>query len=753
MKASVKTTGMSCAACSARIEKELAKMPGVVSAHADFADNRVTVEYDGDVLKETDISVAIRKLGYGTLEGNEEEIGEARRREAASLKRGLWISAIFTIVLMVFAMGPMFGLKLPLHDRPLEYALLELALCIPVLISGRRFYIRGIPALLRGGPTMDSLVSVGTLAAVVYSLFATYQIFCGAGSLHSLYYDSAAMIITLVSVGKYMEAGSLVKTDEALRGLAGMAPDTANIERGAGISAVPISEVAVDDIAVVKPGEKVSVDGVVIDGETYIDESMLTGESMPVLKSLGAHVFCGTINTSGSIRVRVTDVGGDTALNKIMQMVRDARGSKAPVSRVADRVAAVFVPAVILIAAAAGVLWFLAGRGFEFALVTFISVLVISCPCALGLATPMAVTVGTGRSAEFGILFRTAAALEMAGRVTDIVLDKTGTLTEGRPRVVNVSPVGDEGEFISIMASAELHSEHPIGKAIVAYAESAGIAIAGPESFEAVVGKGITCKVAGKDVVAGNASLLEDRGIPVGDAGCGTTCVHMAVDGTYAGFLSVSDPVKPQSAEAVSMLKAMDVNVVMVTGDSKASAESVAAIVGIDKYVSGALPGDKVSAVKRMQARGSDVAVAGDGINDSPALVQSDLGIAVSNGTDITMDSADVVLLNDDVRHIPSVLHIGRTVLKNIRQNLFFAFCYNAVCIPIAAGLPVLLGAGEFMQMPMLAALAMSLSSVSVVSNALRLRRMKLPYEVSRSCGECENCPVSPDVGGCIPPG
>lgn len=736
MKAVMKTTGMSCAACSARIDRELAKVAGVRSVHADFADNKVTVEYDGDVLKESDIAAAIRKLGYGTLEGDEEAISEARRKETASLRKGLIVSAIFTAALMFFAMGPMFGLILPLSDSPILYSLLQLALCIPVLISGRRFYIRGIPALFRRSPTMDTLVAVGTMVAVLYSLFSTYMISAGSGTLHSLYYDSAAMIIALVSVGKYMEAGSLVKTDDTLRGLARMAPDTAFVERGGAILEIPASDVVIGDVAVVKPGEKVSVDGIVIDGETYIDESMLTGESMPVLKNSGSHVFCGTLNTSGSIRVKVTEVGGETALSKIMQMVRDARGSKAPVSRVADGVAAVFVPVVIIIAASAGLLWFAAGRGFEFSLVTFISVLVISCPCALGLATPMAITVGTGRSAEFGILFRTAAALEMSGRISHMVLDKTGTLTEGRPRVTGVSSEIDVEEFIYLIATAESRSEHPIARAITAHAESAGVKIGATDVFEAVIGKGIMCRIDGKDILVGNANLLMEHDIDVGEA-CGTTCVYMAVDGNFVGSVSISDPVRPESAEAVAILHRMGIETVMVTGDSRAAAESVATEVGIKDVIHGALPEDKVAAIKTRQAKGADVAVAGDGINDSPALTQSDLGIAVSKGTDIAMDSADVVLLNDDVRNIPAVMHIGRNVLKNIKQNLFFAFCYNAVCIPVAAGLPVLLGAAEFPQMPMLAALAMSLSSVSVVSNALRLRRMTLPYDVARSCNAC----------------
>lgn len=722
MKLTVKTTGMSCAACSARIDRSLGKIDGIISVNADFSGNVVTVEYDPDKISADKIPEAIRKLGYGTIESGETE----DRKESRNLKRDLLISALFTSVLMIYAMGPMLGLDMPFRDRPLVYALIQLALCIPVLIGGRRFYVRGLPSLFKGSPTMDSLVSLGTIAALVYSIW----IMISAGSSDSLFFDSAAMIITLVSAGKYLEAGSKVKTGDALRNLGEMAPDKVTVEIGGEYVTIPASEAKPGQIALVKPGERVSADGIAVGGETYIDESMLTGESMPVFKKTGDRVFCGTVNTTGSIRAEITGTGENTALSKIMEMVRDARSTKAPIARVADRVAAVFVPIVIAIASVSGILWFLAGKGIGFALISFISVLVISCPCAMGLATPMAITVGTGRAAEFGILFKDAAALERAGRITDIILDKTGTLTEGKPKITSLSTDMDEKEFIGILASAESLSEHPIGKAVTDMAESMGAAITAPENFESHTGRGISCTVGGRAVRAGNKSFMEESGatVPEYEESEGKSRIHMSIDGIHKGSVLITDPARKESAEAVAMLKAMGIRTSMVTGDSGSAAMAIAAELGITEVVHSALPGDKVMAVKKKQAAGADVAVAGDGINDSPALTQADLGIAVASGTDIAADSADVVLLNDDVRSIPAALSVGRSVLGNVKQNLFFAFCYNAVCIPLAAGLPVVLGAGEFHQMPMLAALAMSLSSVSVVTNALRLRKMSPGY-------------------------
>ncbi|NLU45584.1 MAG: cadmium-translocating P-type ATPase [Euryarchaeota archaeon] len=727
-KTVIRTGGMSCAACSAKIDKAVGRLDGVIAVNANFSENTVFVEYEPERIDADAIAAVIRKSGYDVLDGDDDAVAEKMRRESAGLKRSLIASAVFTVALMYMAMGPMFGIAVPYHDLPEVYAIIQLALCIPVVVSGRRFYIRGIPSLLRGSPTMDTLIALGTLAALIYSFYSMYGIFGGdASAAHSLYFDSAAMIITLVSVGKYLEAGSKVKTNDAVKGLIDLAPPTAEIETDDGTRIVPVEEVRVGDIAIVRPGERVSIDGTVIEGSTHINESMLTGESMPVRKDVGSEVYGGTINTTGMVRARVTRTGDDTALRRIVRMIRDAQGTKAPVARIADRVAAVFVPVVMLIAVAAAAAWMLAGRGVEFSLIVLISVLVISCPCALGLATPLAITVGTGKAAEYGILFKNAAALERSGNVTEVILDKTGTLTEGSPAVVKVLTEMDEKEFIGYVASAESVSEHPLGKAVVAFAEGMGADISRPEDFRSVTGKGLICTVSGKEVAVGNLRLLEENGVVIPELADdeGMTRIHAAVAGMYAGSIFIEDPVRATSRHAVGCLRDMGMNVTMVTGDSESNALRIARETGIEDVVAGALPEDKIMEIKKKQVKGADVAMIGDGINDSPALIQADIGVAIGSGTDIAIDAADIILMNDDLRNIPAAFSVSRATVRNIRQNLFFAFCYNAVCIPIAAGLPFVLGMSEFPEMPMIAALAMSMSSISVVSNSLRLRRFK----------------------------
>lgn len=725
----LRTGGMSCASCSVKIERTVGKLNGVLSVNANFSENTVFVEFDPEKISSEYISDAIRKSGYDVLEGDNDTIMEKERKESIALKRDLTISVVFTAILMIMAMGPMLGLNIPFHDNAELYSIIQLILCIPVIFSGRRFYIRGIPSLLRGNPTMDTLIALGTLAAIIYSLYSIITIFQGNDSaMHSLFFDSAAMIITLVSVGKYLESRSKVRTNDAVKGLMDLAPPTAEIERGKDTVAIPIEEVNIGDITVIRPGNRIPIDGKVIEGLSHVDESMLTGESMPVKKTIGDEVYSGTTNSTGVLRAEVTRIGGDTALSKIVRMIKDAQSTKAPVARIADKVASIFVPVVILIAVAAAVLWMLAGKGLEFSLVILISVLVISCPCALGLATPLAITVGTGRAAEYGILFKDAATLERSGNISEIILDKTGTLTEGSPKVERIITDIDEKEFIAYVASAESVSEHPLGKAVISYAKDLSVEIYRPEEFTSVTGKGIICTVKGKNVIVGNDRLLMENKIEFSDNISndeGMTQIYVAIDGIYVGSISMGDPVRKTSRSAVSHLKKMNINVTMVTGDSDSTAKKIAKETGIENIISKALPEDKINIVKKIQAKGADVAMVGDGINDSPALIQADIGIAIGSGTDIAIDSADVILMNDDMRNIPATFAIGKATIRNIRQNLFFAFCYNVVCIPIAAGLPFLLGLSSFTEMPMIAALAMSCSSISVVLNSLRLKGFK----------------------------
>lgn len=725
-KTVIRTGGMSCAACSAKIEKAINKLNGIISVNANFSENTVYAEFDPDRVSRDDITETIRKAGYDVLEGDDEEIAEKERKANAVMRRDLFVAIIFAIPLMFLSMGPMFGLDIPLHDNAKVYAAIELILCIPVIYSGRRFYLRGIPSIVHGSPTMDSLIALGTLASLTYSLYSMYLIFTGDDSaLDSLFFDSAAMIIALISVGKYLESRSKLRTADAVRGLMDLAPDKAEIEKDGKTVEIEAKDVKIGDIAVIRPGQSISVDGIVIEGSGHVNESMLTGESIPAVKEEGSKIYSGTVNNDGSLRVKVDKEFNDTMISQIVRMVRDAQGTKAPIARIADRVSAVFVPVVILIAAISALLWFISGKGLEFSLIILVSVLVISCPCSLGLATPMAITVGTGRAAEYGILFRNASVLERAGNIDHVIFDKTGTLTEGDPEVNRVDTPMDVSEFLSYVASAESRSEHPLGKAITKYAESKGADVRVCSDFKNIVGKGIRCSVEGKDVAVGSVPMISEivTEVPKDDT-AGMTRICAAIGGSYSGSIYIADPIRSTSAEAVGMLKSMGIGMTMVTGDSSAAASRIASEVGITDVESGVLPEGKITEVKKRQAAGKDVAMVGDGINDSPALIQSDIGMAVSSGTDIAVSSADVILMNDDVRSVPYALTIGKATLRNIKQNLFFAFCYNAVCIPIAAGVLYLFGIPEFTQMPMLAALAMSCSSISVVTNSLRLRRM-----------------------------
>ncbi len=715
----VRVDGMSCAACSARIEKSLNSLDGVDECNANFSNGRVSVSYDDEKTDLDSVHDRIRKAGY-TVVLKESETNDDSKR----LRISLILCIIFTIPVIVLAMGPMFGLTIV--EDIFTSAMIQLVLSTLVVIAGRRFFIRGIPALIARSPTMDTLVALGSGTAFVYSVCLTYLIY--QGEMHHLYFESAVMIITLVSVGKYLESSSKKRTNDAVNGLKALVPDVANVIVDGKEIQKRSEDLNIGDVLIIRPGERIPADARITEGSTNVDESMLTGESIPVSKNVGDDIYGGTVNSNGSITAEVTAVGEDSVLSRIVNMIEETQSTKAPVARMADRVAAVFVPVVISIAIVAALAWFIAGEEISFAMTVAISVLVISCPCAMGLATPLAITVGTGEAAEYGILYKDAAALERAGRVDSIILDKTGTVTEGRPSVSRFYP--DDDNVLTLAASAEYRSEHPLARAILEAAESRRLALKEATDFHSETGSGIRCTIEGKDVTVSNSRMagamsdeMSSQSEAMASEGC--TVVFLTVDGKVEGVIGISDRIRDDSTAAVKAMKAAGAEVMMVTGDNETTAKAVADKVGIDNVIHSALPEDKVMTVKRLQAKERDVAMVGDGINDAPALIQSDLGIAVGSGTDIAMDSADVVLMNDSIRNVSTSIEIGRATLKNIKENLFWAFCYNVICIPIAAGLPHLFGASLMHEMPMIAAAAMSMSSLCVVFNALRLRRFK----------------------------
>lgn len=714
----LRVDGMSCAACSARIEKALSKLDGVSEPYANFTAGKVSLMYDPEIVDRETIEDTITSAGYTVVKKDAQTDDSSR-----SILISLVICVVFSIPVVVLSMGSMFGLEI---DDKIS-AIAQLILTIPVIIAGRRFFIRGIPALLARSPTMDTLVALGSGTAFLYSLYLTMMVIDG-GTGH-LYYESAAMIISLVSVGKYLESRSKERTNDAVNGLRRLAPSTANVIVDDKEVTKPVSELAIGDVLIIRPGERVPTDSTIISGNGSLDESMLTGESMPVDKTTGDQIFGGTTNTNGSIKAEVSALGDDTVLSKIIMTIEETQSTKAPIARLADRVARVFVPAVISIAIVSAVIWLLAGKDIAFAMTVAISVLVISCPCAMGLATPMAITVGTGKAAEYGILFKDAAALERAGRIDTVIFDKTGTITEGRPVVSAYYPSDDAIRFAAI---AEYGSEHPIAHAVIDKARSLGISIQDNSEFISSIGSGVRCISEGQTIIVGNSRMMESDGIVMQYSdearmmeSDGCTVIYVAIDGRMIGIIGISDNIREASIDAISKLKELDISVGMVTGDAEPAAMAVASKVGISNVTFGALPDDKVMAVKRLQATGKDVAMAGDGINDAPALIQSDLGIAVASGADIAMDSADAVLMNDDIGNVVTTIRIGRATLKNIKENLFWAFCYNVVCIPIAAGLPYVFGMSLMHQMPMFSAAAMSMSSLCVVANALRLKRFR----------------------------
>ncbi|MFZ5351638.1 MAG: heavy metal translocating P-type ATPase [Bacillota bacterium] len=739
---SIPIEGMTCAACAKAIERTVGKLQGVEIATVNYATERAVVKYDPKQTRLSEIKQAVSKAGYKALEiDTVKKVDEDKLRKEREI-RSLWVkfivSAVFSIPLLYIAMGHMLGLPLPdlLHpmDYPLNFAMLQALLTIPVMIAGNRFFTIGFKAIFRKNPNMDSLIAMGTSAAVIYSLYATYRIYNGDFIFaESLYFETAGVIITLILLGKFLESVSKGKTSEAIKKLMGLAPKTAIVIHEGKEIEIPIEEVEVGDIILVKPGEKIPVDGEVVEGYTSIDESMLTGESIPVEKNIGDKVIGASINKHGSIKFKATRVGSDTALAQIIKLVEDAQGAKAPIAQMADIVSGYFVPIVFVIAVLSALTWYISGESTVFSLTIFISVLVIACPCALGLATPTAIMVGTGKGAEYGILIKGGEALETTHKINTIVFDKTGTITEGKPEVTDIitTDIIDKKKLLQLAASAEKGSEHPLGEAIVRGAENERLEMLKLDKFIAIPGHGIEVSIDGKTVLLGNRKLMTGRSIKLEAlerdsdnlADEGKTPMYIAIEEKLAGIIAVADVVKESSVKAIEMLHKMGLEVAMITGDNRKTASAIAKQVGIDRVMAEVLPQDKANEVKKLQTEGKKVAMVGDGINDAPALAQADIGIAIGSGTDVAMESADIVLMRSDLMDVPTAIQLSKSTIRNIKQNLFWAFGYNVAGIPIAAGLLHLFG-GALLN-PMFAAAAMSLSSVSVLTNALRLKRFK----------------------------
>lgn len=736
--------GMSCASCAMTVENAVSKIPGVDKASVNLATEIMTVEANDSVTPE-DIAKVVDGVGYSarprgkSVEEELEEKNEKKEAHLREMKRNLTISAIFTVPLLFIAMADMVGIPMPAFlspmQSPVSYALIQLALVLPILWVGRRFFVDGFKALSKGHPNMDSLVSLGTSAAFLYSLYGTYHVLEGhAHFAMNLYYESAGVILTLITLGKYFEAVSKGKTSMAIQTLVGLAPKMATVLRDGQEVEVPVEEVQVGDLIRVKPGEKVPVDGVVAEGNSTVDESMLTGESIPVSKAVGDEVIGASLNKTGSFILKATKIGKDTALSQIIQLVEQAQGSKAPIAKLADKVSGVFVPIVIALALVSGLAWYFLGQeSWVFALTITISVLVIACPCALGLATPTAIMVGTGKGAENGILLKSGEALEEANHVNMVVFDKTGTITNGTPVVTDVVTADhtDADAIVRLAASLEVASEHPLGEAIVAKAKEQGAAFDEVTNFEAIPGFGIKGHVGETLVFLGNEKWMRENGLADAKmnekanrfAEQGKTPLYIGYNNAVQGLIVVADTVKESSARAIQTLHEMGIQVAMMTGDHERTAQAIATEVGIDRVFSEVLPQDKANYVSKLQEEGYIVAMVGDGINDAPALAQAQVGIAIGTGTDVAIESADAVLMKSDLMDVPAMLKLSRATIRNIKENLFWAFAYNVIGIPFAMGVLHLFG-GPLLN-PMIAGAAMSFSSVSVVLNALRLKRWK----------------------------
>ena len=744
-------TGMSCSACSSRIEKVVNRMQGVEQMSVNLLKNNAHVTFYESVVNEKAIIARIEKLGFGAKVHAANVAAPVPQQDTAAqemeeMRQRLIGSLIFAGLVFYQHMGRMWGWPLPSfilgQENELINALLQMLWCIPVLFIDRKYFIHGVRNLLSGAPNMDSLIAVGSGASFIYGLYSVFGMAYAFGHnrldllpgfADALYFEASAVILALVTVGKFMEARAKSHTSDAIKALMNLTPKTALVERHGLQGEIPVEEVVTGDVLIVKSGASVPVDGKIIEGSAALDESALTGESLPVDKTIGDKVIGGTINRSGYFKMEATAIGADTALAKIIALVDEATSSKAPIAKLADKVSGYFVPAVIGIAVLAAVVWLALGASWHFALTIAISVLVISCPCALGLATPTAIMVGTGRGAKSGILIKSATALETAHKIDTVILDKTGTITAGKPVVTDILPIKiTENELLAFAAGLEKLSEHPLGEAIVAAAEAKQLVLPEAGNYKQIPGQGVTAELAGAECAAGNLKLLEALNVDVSSlmerydklAAQGKTPLYFVRAGELLGCIAVADTVKPTSREAIGKLQAMGLRVLMVTGDNQATAEAIRAQVGVDEAVAQVLPQDKEAVIRKLQQEGHIVAMVGDGINDAPALARADIGIAIGAGTDIAIEAADMVLIKSDLLDVAKAICLSRSVMTNIKENLFWAFIYNAVGIPFAAG--VFYTAFGWLLNPLIAAAAMSCSSVSVVTNALRLRFIKL---------------------------
>lgn len=773
MKQKFQVTGMTCSACSATVERNVKKLEGVKEVTVNLLSNSMVVSYDEDKLNHQTIIDTVVKAGYqAALEqkNNQKKTSATPavspvEQDIKNMKFRLILSFVFLIPLMYISMGHMFGAPLPNfltgNENALSFALTQFLLTLPVVYVNRKYFQAGFKNLVKLHPNMDSLIAIGSSAALIYGVFAIYQIGIGLGyqdmeTVHhytmDLYFESSAMILALITLGKFLETKSKGKTSEAITKLLHLAPKTATVIRNGEEQEIPVEEVVVGDRIVIKPGQSIPVDGIIIEGSSSVDQSALTGESIPVEKNVGDKVIAASVNKMGSFHMEAQKVGDDTTLAQIIQLVEDANASKAPIAKLADKISGIFVPVVITIAVIATIVWLILGYPFEFALSIGIAVLVISCPCALGLATPVAIMVGTGKGAEYGILIKSAEALEVAHSVKTVVLDKTGTITEGKPKVTDVVPSGyiSEQELLSVAASMEKPSEHPLADAIVAYAQEKKVSFLPTEYFKAVSGQGITASMNGTEYYAGNISFIsqyvdvenfEELSNTFADQG--KTPLYFADSNHILGVIAVADVVKPTSAEAISQLKDMHIDVVMLTGDHKKTAQAIQKQLGIDRVVAEVLPQDKEREIRALQEGGHKVAMVGDGINDAPALARADVGIAIGAGTDIAIESADIVLMKNSLLDVVTAIRLSKATIRNIKENLFWAFFYNSIGIPLAAG--VFFSLLGWKLNPMFGAAAMSLSSVCVVLNALRLKFFKPRHMTSASenlQNNTETCPI-----------
>lgn len=761
MKQKFDVTGMSCSACSAHVEKAVSRVPGVDQVQVNLLQNSMVVEYEDEATDAAAIIHAVEDAGYGAsvkdahepTKKAENDLQKRTAEEAKKMKHRLGWSIVFLIVLMYISMGHMLGWPLPGillgHENMMIFALTQLFLTLPIMYLNRKYYENGFKSLFHGAPNMDTLVAMGSTAAFVYSVSRLYVMGYAMGrgetdmahmAAMNLYFESAAMILTLVTIGKYMESRSKNRTSDAITKLVDLAPKTALVVRNGRETEIPADQVQVGETVIVKPGQGIPVDGVILEGTGTVDESAITGESIPVEKKVGDRVTGATVNRAGYFQMKADRIGEDTTLSQIIRLVEEAGGSKAPIAKLADKVSGIFVPVVITIAVITIIVWLLSGATFSFALASGIAVLVISCPCALGLATPTAIMVGTGRGAEQGILIKSGESLETAHLVDTVVLDKTGTITEGHPAVaaVRMAPGVTEAELLGLAASLEKASEHPLAEAIVRYAEEAGVEVSQATEFAAEAGQGVSGMVSGRKVLAGNQKMMDAQKVILdgmdAEAGKlseeGRTVLYIAADQKLLGMIAVADPVKKTSAEAIREMEQMGLDVVMLTGDHEKTARAIQKQLGISRVIAQVLPQDKEREVRRLQEEGHKVAMVGDGINDAPALARADVGIAIGAGTDVAIESADIVLMKSDLLDAVTAVQLSRAVIRNIKENLFWAFCYNAIGIPLAAGVfyPLL----NWQLSPMFGSAAMSFSSVFVVCNALRLKGFQPGFRKKR---------------------